>query len=130
MSLRRISLKDFVIVEALDVDLCDGFTALTGETGAGKSILIDAVQIALGQRAEASVIRHGATRCEITIELSSTPALADWLTRNGFDDASGLDDARRTDAGADAEASNRQPREEQSMDKRLSRDHDAIARSW
>ncbi len=89
MSLRRISLKDFVIVEALDVDLCDGFTALTGETGAGKSILIDAVQIALGQRAEASVIRHGATRCEITIELSSMPALADWLTRNGFDDASG-----------------------------------------
>ena len=52
MSLRRISLKDFVIVEALDVDLCDGFTALTGETGAGKSILIDAVQIALGQRAD------------------------------------------------------------------------------
>ena len=47
MSLRRISLKDFVIVEALDVDLCDGFTAITGETGAGKSILIDAVQIAL-----------------------------------------------------------------------------------
>ena len=47
MSLRRISLRDFVIVSALDLDLQDGFSVLTGETGAGKSILIDALQLAL-----------------------------------------------------------------------------------
>ena len=51
MSLRRISLRDFVIVSSLDLDLQDGFSVLTGETGAGKSILIDALQLALGERA-------------------------------------------------------------------------------
>ena len=85
MSLRRISLKDFVIVDAIEVDVDAGFTALTGETGAGKSILIDAVQIALGQRADAGVIRHGATRCDIVIELDSTPAVQSWLRENGLD---------------------------------------------
>lgn len=52
MSLKSISLRDFVIVHALDLDLEGGFTVLTGETGAGKSILIDALQLALGARAE------------------------------------------------------------------------------
>ena len=85
MSLRRIALKDFVIVEALDIELSSGFTALTGETGAGKSILIDAVQIALGQRADAGVIRHGGQRCEIALELDSNKAVDAWLVDNGFD---------------------------------------------
>ena len=85
MSLRRIALKDFVIVEALDIELANGFTALTGETGAGKSILIDAVQIALGQRADASVIRVGSQRCDITLELDSNKAVDAWLADNGFD---------------------------------------------
>ncbi|UFS56416.1 DNA repair protein RecN [Comamonadaceae bacterium M7527] len=85
MSLRRIALKDFVIVEALDIELSNGFTALTGETGAGKSILIDAVQIALGQRADAGVIRHGGQRCEIVLELDSNEAVDAWLADNGFD---------------------------------------------
>ena len=49
--LRRLTLRDFVIVTSLEVDLSGGFTALTGETGAGKSILIDALQLALGSRA-------------------------------------------------------------------------------
>ncbi len=64
MALRNISLRDFVIVRELDLNLATGFSVLTGETGAGKSILIDAVQLALGNRAEASVVREGAVRCE------------------------------------------------------------------
>ena len=89
MSLRRISLKDFVIVDTLEVDVSNGFTALTGETGAGKSILIDAVQIALGQRADAGVIRHGANRCDIVIEVDGTPDLYDWLIESGLDGDAG-----------------------------------------
>lgn len=60
MALLRMALRDFVIVQQLDIDLHAGFTALTGETGAGKSILIDALQLALGARADASVVREGA----------------------------------------------------------------------
>ena len=56
MSILRISLKNFVIVPQLELELPLGFSSLTGETGAGKSILIDALQLALGQRADASVV--------------------------------------------------------------------------
>lgn len=82
--LRRIALRDFVIVPALDLDLQAGFTALTGETGAGKSILIDALQLALGQRADASVVREAAARAEITAEFDTPPALRPWLAEAGF----------------------------------------------
>ena len=51
MALRRMSLRDFVIVQALEIDFAAGFTALTGETGAGKSILVDALQLVMGARA-------------------------------------------------------------------------------
>ena len=64
MSLKRITLKDFVIVKHLELDLSNGFSVLSGETGAGKSILIDAIQLALGNRAESSVIREGASKTE------------------------------------------------------------------
>ena len=84
MSLKSISLRDFVIVHTLDLDLAAGFTVLTGETGAGKSILIDALQLALGARADAGVVREGAQRCEISAEFDSPPALADWLDTAGF----------------------------------------------
>lgn len=84
MSLKSISLRDFVIVHTLDLDLAGGFTVLTGETGAGKSILIDALQLALGTRADAGVVREGAQRCEISVEFDSPPALADWLDEAGF----------------------------------------------
>ena len=57
MALRRITLRDFVIVQALELELQSGFTVLTGETGAGKSILIDALQLALGARSDAGVTR-------------------------------------------------------------------------
>ena len=59
MALRRIVLRDFVIVHELELNLDDGFTVLTGETGAGKSILVDALQLALGSRADALVVRMG-----------------------------------------------------------------------
>lgn len=84
MSLKSISLRDFVIVHALDLDLSDGFTVLTGETGAGKSILIDALQLALGARADAGVVREGAARCEISAEFDSPASLAPWLEQAGF----------------------------------------------
>lgn len=84
MSLKSISLRDFVIVHTLDLDLESGFTVLTGETGAGKSILIDALQLALGARADAGVVREGALRCEISAEFESPSTLLDWLDQAGF----------------------------------------------
>jgi DNA repair protein RecN (Recombination protein N) len=90
MSLRRIALRDFVIVRELDLDLADGFSVLTGETGAGKSILIDALQLALGARAEASVVREGAARADISAEFDLPAALAPWLQEAGFESDEGL----------------------------------------
>ena len=85
MSLLRIVLRDFVIVRHLELDLSTGFSVLSGETGAGKSILVDALQLVLGARADASVVREGATRTEIGAEFALTPALRTWLEDNGFD---------------------------------------------
>ena len=85
MALKRIALRDFVIVQALELDLSGGFSVLTGETGAGKSILIDALQLALGSRAEAGVVREGAGRAEISAEFDDTAALAGWLDYAGFE---------------------------------------------
>ena len=90
MSLKSISLRDFVIVRALDLDLAHGFTVLTGETGAGKSILIDALQLALGARADAGVVREGAKRCDISAEFDSPTGLAAWLDEAGFEPAATL----------------------------------------
>ena len=84
MGLKSISLRDFVIVHLLELDLANGFTVLTGETGAGKSILIDAVQLALGARSDAGVVREGAQRCEISAEFDSPPSIATWLDEAGF----------------------------------------------
>jgi DNA repair protein RecN (Recombination protein N) len=84
MSLRRIVLRDFVIVQSLDLDLDRGFSVLTGETGAGKSILIDALQLALGARADSGVVREGAARCEIAAEFDTSDALTPWLEAQGF----------------------------------------------
>jgi DNA repair protein RecN (Recombination protein N) len=85
MSLKSISLRDFVIVRELELDLSGGFTVLTGETGAGKSILIDALQLALGARADAGVVREGAARCEISAEFDSPKPAGPWLEEAGFD---------------------------------------------
>ena len=66
--LRALALRDFVIVASLDLELASGFTALTGETGAGKSILVDALGLVLGARADPGVIRPGAERADISAE--------------------------------------------------------------
>jgi DNA repair protein RecN (Recombination protein N) len=84
MSLRRIVLRDFVIVQSLELDLGPGFGVLTGETGAGKSILIDALQLALGARADNGVVREGATRCDIAAEFDAPATLGPWLEEQGF----------------------------------------------
>ena len=82
---RRLLLRDFVIVTTLDVELAAGFSVLTGETGAGKSILIDALQLALGGRGDVGVVREGALRCEISAEFDTPPDLHNWLAEAGFD---------------------------------------------
>ncbi len=84
MALKRIALRDFVIVEALELDLHTGFTVLTGETGAGKSILIDALQLLLGGRADTGVIREGAQRTDMAAEFDAPAALAPWLEEAGI----------------------------------------------
>ncbi len=85
MSLKRIVLRDFVIVDALELELAQGFTVLTGETGAGKSILIDALQLVTGGRADIALIREGAQRTEVCAEFDTTPDILHWLDAAGFD---------------------------------------------
>ncbi|HEY3596910.1 MAG TPA: AAA family ATPase, partial [Paraburkholderia sp.] len=77
--LRHLSIRDFVIVAALDLEFDSGFTVFSGETGAGKSILIDALALALGARADASVVRTGETRADITAEFETHPQVDRWL---------------------------------------------------
>ena len=85
--LHRLALRDFVIVDALEIELAAGFGVLTGETGAGKSILVDALQLALGGRGDAGVVREGAPRADIAAEFDSPASLAEWLAAGGFDGA-------------------------------------------
>lgn len=85
--LRQLILRDFVLVDELELDLHAGFTVLTGETGAGKSILIDALQLALGGRSDAGVVREGQTRAEISVAFSmpEMTGIKHWLADAGFD---------------------------------------------
>ena len=82
--LRRLTIADFVIVERLELEFGAGFTVLTGETGAGKSILIDALTLALGERADPIAVRQGAARADITAEFDTdgNRALVAWLADN------------------------------------------------
>ncbi|MDD5363865.1 MAG: DNA repair protein RecN [Gallionellaceae bacterium] len=80
-----LSIRDFVLVDRLDLEFAPGFSVLTGETGAGKSILLDALQLALGERAESGVVREGGERAEVTASFAVTPALAAWLAENDLE---------------------------------------------
>ncbi|MCW5626385.1 MAG: AAA family ATPase, partial [Burkholderiales bacterium] len=79
-----LDIQDFVIVDRTRLEFSVGFAVLTGETGAGKSILVDALLLVLGGRADASVVRGGAPRAEVAAEfdIGESAALRDWLTRN------------------------------------------------
>jgi len=90
VALLGISLRDFVIVHELQLEFAAGFSVLTGETGAGKSILIDALQFALGARADHGVIREGASRCEVSAEFSCPAGSQSWLESAGFDTSEAL----------------------------------------
>lgn len=85
MALRRIVLRDFVIVSELELDLSTGFSVLTGETGAGKSILIDALQLVTGSRADTGVIREGAARTDVSAEFDAPADVRSFLVEAGFD---------------------------------------------
>ncbi|MFZ1907643.1 MAG: AAA family ATPase, partial [Burkholderiales bacterium] len=79
--LRALGIRDFVIVQRVDMEFGPGFTVLTGETGAGKSILVDAIELLMGGRADAATVREGAERAELSAEfdLEQGAPLAAWL---------------------------------------------------
>ncbi|MGH8129790.1 MAG: DNA repair protein RecN, partial [Steroidobacteraceae bacterium] len=79
--LEHLQIRDFAIIDSAELELAGGLTALTGETGAGKSIIVDAVMLALGGRASAETLRHGAERAEVTatFEIGAEAAIQRWL---------------------------------------------------
>lgn len=100
--LKFLAIRDFVIVSALELDFAAGFTALTGETGAGKSILIDALTLALGGRSDAAMVRSGCERAEISAEfdISESAQVVGWLREQGLEGDDGVCLMRRVvDAG-------------------------------
>ncbi len=86
--LKHLQIRDFAIIEELELEFEAGLTALTGETGAGKSILLDALGLVLGDRADSTAVRNGARRAEITAEFDLTQqnAVAAWLAEQELDD--------------------------------------------
>ncbi len=87
--IRSLHLKDFAVVSEAELTLDAGMTAISGETGAGKSLLVDALLLLTGARAEAAMVRHGAERAELAAEfaLVDAPIAADWLRDNELDDS-------------------------------------------
>ncbi len=85
--LTHIQIRDFAIIDAIELELERGLTVLTGETGAGKSILVDALLLATGGRAGAEVVRHGADRAEVsaTFTVADNPAALEWLAEQSIE---------------------------------------------
>jgi len=103
----HLSIRNYLLVESVELDFAPGLTVLTGETGAGKSILVDALALALGDRAEGGVVRSGAPRAEISVEfvIDALPQLAAWLDDAGFASDDGTLILRRViDAGGRSRA--------------------------
>src|SRR5246127_1580592 len=82
--LTRLSIRDIVLIDRLELDFAPGLAVLTGETGAGKSILLDAFALALGARGDAALVRHGATQGQVTavFELPAEHPARAILVRN------------------------------------------------
>ncbi|WP_415889447.1 DNA repair protein RecN [Neptuniibacter sp. SY11_33] len=85
--LNQLSICDFAIVDHLDLELSQGMTVVSGETGAGKSIMLDALGLALGNRAESGAVRQGAEKADITasFNIDSIPEASQWLSENDLD---------------------------------------------
>ena len=86
--LTRLTLRDFAVVTAVELDFGRGMTVVSGETGAGKSLLVDALLWLTGARADAGIVRHGAERAELAaeFELDDAPDAAAWLREADLDD--------------------------------------------
>ena len=86
--LTHIFIRDFAIIDTLELEFDSGMTVLTGETGAGKSILVDALGLVLGDRADADVVRHGAEKAEVSAEfdLRDAKEAAAWLKENDLEE--------------------------------------------
>src|SRR5438270_159761 len=86
--LARLSIRDIVLIERLDIEFAPGLAVLTGETGAGKSILLDAFALALGGRGDAGLVRHGAEQGQVTamFDIPKNHPAAKILAENGLDD--------------------------------------------
>jgi len=104
--LLSLSIRNFVIVDELELEFAPGFSVLTGETGAGKSILIDALLLALGERADADVVREGAPRAEISAEFRVGEVARAWLAAQDLEgeDAGSVLLRRTVDAGGRSKA--------------------------
>ncbi len=89
MALTELTIRNFAIIKHLELEVDQGLTVVTGETGAGKSILLDALNLILGSRAEAEMIRHGEDQCEITAQFSinGLPNVQSWLNERDLDQA-------------------------------------------
>lgn len=85
--LLHLAIRDFAIVDRLELEFHPGFTALTGETGAGKSILVDALSLALGERAGSELVRAGAERTDVAAEfaIDALPGVGDWLREQALE---------------------------------------------
>ena len=77
--LRALEVRDFVLIDHASLELGEGFTVLTGETGAGKSILVDAIELLVGGRGDAAVVREGAERAELAGEFEISKSMSAWL---------------------------------------------------
>ena len=94
--LQRLSLRNFVIVKTLDLDIEAGFTVLTGETGAGKSILLDAIGLLLGERSDAMLVGQNGDKADISGEFSLSDEVQSWLLAQDLTSDDGVLLIRRT----------------------------------